>query len=200
MAEPPVAGGRTPVPAELGTGLGVYVHVPFCGRRCDYCAFATWTGLDHLSSAYVDACLRQLRDAYEAGLGPAATVFFGGGTPSRLDGDELARLLEGVHHREGAEVTVECNPEDVTVGLLRTYAEAGVNRISLGVQSLAPHVLAGLGRSHSPAAVPRGSPPSARSASPPTASISSTAPRARRTGTGPPPLPACSTSSTRRRT
>jgi oxygen-independent coproporphyrinogen-3 oxidase len=155
VAEPPVAGGRTPVPAELGTGLGVYVHVPFCGRRCDYCAFATWTGLDHLSSAYVDACLRQLRDAYEAGLGPAATVFFGGGTPSRLDGDELARLLEGVHHREGAEVTVECNPEDVTIGLLRTYAEAGVNRISLGVQSLAPHVLAGLGRSHSPAAVPR---------------------------------------------
>jgi oxygen-independent coproporphyrinogen-3 oxidase len=151
VAETPATGPET----GLETGLGVYVHVPFCARRCDYCAFATWTDLDHLASAYVDACLSQLRRAYAEGLGPAATVFFGGGTPSRLPAGELSRLLEAIGRTEGAEITVECNPEDVTVGLLRTYAAAGVNRISLGVQSLAPHVLAGLGRRHSPEAVPR---------------------------------------------
>ena len=101
-----------------GPRLGAYVHVPFCARRCDYCAFATWAGMHHLSHAYTDACLTHLRRAYEEGLGDAATVFFGGGTPSRLPGAELARLLEGVRRQEGAEVTVECNPEDVTVELL----------------------------------------------------------------------------------
>jgi oxygen-independent coproporphyrinogen-3 oxidase len=129
--------------------------VPFCARRCDYCAFATWSGIDHLSSAYVDSCLKELRGAYLDGLGPATTVFVGGGTPSRLPGGELARLLGGISRNEAAEVTVECNPEDVTVELLRIYAEAGVNRISLGVQSLATHVLKSLGRHHGPEAVPR---------------------------------------------
>jgi oxygen-independent coproporphyrinogen-3 oxidase len=128
----------------------VYVHIPFCARRCDYCAFATWTDRHHLAVSYVDACLAQLRRAYDEGLGPAATVFFGGGTPSQLPGDELARLLEGVRRDENAEVTVECNPEDVTVRLLRTYSSAGVNRISLGVQSLVTHVLQSLGRVHNP--------------------------------------------------
>jgi oxygen-independent coproporphyrinogen-3 oxidase len=141
-------------PGAARAGLGVYVHVPFCARRCDYCAFATWTGIEHLASDYVDACLIELRRAYEDGLGPAATVFFGGGTPSRLPGDELARLLGSIERHHGAEVTVECNPEDVTIELLGTYAAAGVNRISLGVQSFAPHVLARLGRLHSPEAVP----------------------------------------------
>ena len=139
--------------AGAGHGLGVYVHVPFCARRCDYCAFATWTGLEHLASSYVDACLVQLADAYEDGLGGAATVFFGGGTPSRLPSEDLARLLDGIERLPGAEVTVECNPEDVEIGLLSGYAAAGVNRISLGVQSLAPHVLSSLGRLHRPEAV-----------------------------------------------
>ena len=147
MGEQPVKGAEH--------GLGIYLHVPFCARRCDYCAFATWTGLDHLSTAYVEACLSQLRSAYEDGLGPAETVFFGGGTPSRLVPSELARLLGAVQLSAGAEVTVECNPEDVTVELLGVYAGAGVNRISLGVQSLSPHVLFDLGRSHSPESVPR---------------------------------------------
>ena len=141
--------------AGAGRELGVYVHVPFCARRCDYCAFATWTNMGHLSSAYVDACLMELERAYGTGLCAATSVFFGGGTPSQLPPAELARLLGGVRRMEGAEVTVECNPEDVTVGLLRIYAGAGVTRISLGVQSLAPHVLAGLGRRHNPDAVLR---------------------------------------------
>ena len=135
-------------------GLGVYVHVPFCASRCDYCAFATWTGISHLSSDYVDACLAELRTAYSAGLGMASTVFFGGGTPSQMPAEELVRLLAGISRETKAEVTVECNPEDVTAELLSTYASAGVNRISLGVQSLSAHVLSGLGRRHSPEAVP----------------------------------------------
>ena len=147
MGEPPRSAG--------GQALGLYVHVPFCARRCDYCAFATWAGLNHLAGVYTEACLTQLARAYEEGLGPAATVFFGGGTPSQLPAGELARLLAAVHRQPGAEVTVECNPEDVTVALLGSYAAAGVTRISLGVQSLAPHVLSSLGRQHSPEHVPR---------------------------------------------
>ena len=81
-----------------------------------------------MAAAYAEACLTELNRAYDAGLGPAATVFFGGGTPSQLPGDELARLLGGIRLLEGAEVTVECNPEDVSTGLLRTYAAAGVTR------------------------------------------------------------------------
>ena len=138
---------------DVGPGLGIYVHVPFCASRCDYCAFATWTGIDHLSSAYVDSCLKELEGAYAMGLGEAATVFFGGGTPSRLKANELARVLRKINRRDGAEVTVECNPEDVTSELLATYATAGVNRLSLGVQSLTSHVLESLGRRHSPEAV-----------------------------------------------
>ena len=138
-----------------GQQLGLYVHIPFCARRCDYCAFATWVGLHHLAGDYTDACLAQLSRAYDSGLGPAATVFFGGGTPSQLPGDELVRLLDAVRREEAAEVTVECNPEDVTVELLSTYASAGVTRISLGGQSLAPQVLTSLGRRHRPETVPR---------------------------------------------
>jgi oxygen-independent coproporphyrinogen-3 oxidase len=140
--------------AATGRSLGVYVHVPFCASRCDYCAFVSSTDSSHLATAYVDACLTELDHAYAEGLEAAATVFFGGGTPSQLPGDELVRLLDGIHHRGDAEVTVECNPEDVTHELMRSYAAAGVTRISIGVQSLAPHVLASLGRRHGPEAVP----------------------------------------------
>jgi oxygen-independent coproporphyrinogen-3 oxidase len=141
--------------ASAGDGLGIYVHVPFCASRCDYCAFATWTGISHLATRYVDACLSELQSAYEAGLGKAATVFFGGGTPSQLPAEELVRLLSAISLKDAAEVTVECNPEDVTSNLLSAYRSAGVTRISLGVQSLAPRVLAGLGRRHSAEAVPQ---------------------------------------------
>lgn len=141
---------------EPGCELGVYVHVPFCARRCDYCAFATWTDRHHLAFDYVDACLTELERAYgRERLGSAATVFFGGGTPSQLDPGELARLLRGIRRLPGAEVSVECNPEDVTLELLSTYAEAGVTRISLGVQSRVPAVLESLGRRHDTAAVER---------------------------------------------
>lgn len=131
--------------------FGVYVHVPFCRHRCDYCAFATYTDRDHLMGRYVDSCVTDLRRAADRGDLPAATsVFFGGGTPSRLPAADLCRILAAVPLADGAEVTVECNPEDVTAERLATYRCGGVTRISLGVQSTSPHVLAGLGRRHDP--------------------------------------------------
>jgi putative oxygen-independent coproporphyrinogen III oxidase len=138
-----------------GAGLGVYVHIPFCASRCDYCAFAIFTDRRHLATAYVDACLQEVESHLRAGCGPAATVYFGGGTPSQLAGSELARLLAGIDRLASAEVTVECNPGDVSAELLATYAEAGVTRISLGVQSLVPHVLECLGRCQHTADVAR---------------------------------------------
>lgn len=143
----PVTGAGVPG----GAPFGVYVHVPFCRHRCDYCAFATYTDRDHLMSRYVDACIADLSGAC---LAPATSVFFGGGTPSRLGGSELARILASIARAPGAEVTVECNPEDATAELLATYREAGVNRMSFGVQSTAPHVLASLGRRHDRESVP----------------------------------------------
>ena len=130
--------------------MGVYVHVPFCTRRCDYCAFATWTDRAHLMEDYVAACRREVA---EAALVPADTVFFGGGTPSLLPADRLVGLLAGIARTPGAEVTVECNPETVTPALLEAYRDGGVNRLSFGVQSMVPHVLEGLGRDHAPGSV-----------------------------------------------
>jgi putative oxygen-independent coproporphyrinogen III oxidase len=133
--------------------FGVYVHVPFCASRCDYCAFATWTDRHHLMTAYVDAVVAEVRHAGDTGMGAATSVFFGGGTPSQLPGHELGRILDAIVVAPGAEVTVECNPDDVTAALLAVYREHGVNRISLGVQAMVPEVLETLGRRHDPAGV-----------------------------------------------
>ena len=132
--------------------FGVYVHVPFCTHRCDYCAFATWTDRFHLADRYVRACVTAAGRALGAGR-PAESVFFGGGTPSLLTPAQLAAILAAVPRADGAEVTVECNPETVDEDKLRGYREAGVNRLSFGVQSMVPHVLEGLGRRHDPRSV-----------------------------------------------
>ncbi len=138
------------------TELGVYVHVPFCRHRCDYCAFATYTDRDPLMGRYVASCAEELGRAVNSGQLPAATsVFFGGGTPSRLPPAWLARILAAIPRAPGAEVTVECNPEDASGERLAAYREAGVTRMSFGVQSTVPHVLAALGRRHSPESVPK---------------------------------------------
>jgi oxygen-independent coproporphyrinogen-3 oxidase len=129
--------------------FGVYVHVPFCRRRCDYCAFATYVDRDHLMASYSDALRTEVARAVDAGdLRCATAVFFGGGTPSRLDARDLCSVLEAVPRISSSEVTVECNPEDVTAERMAAYRSAGVTRISLGAQARAPHVLAGLGRHH----------------------------------------------------
>jgi oxygen-independent coproporphyrinogen-3 oxidase len=133
--------------------FGVYVHIPFCAARCDYCDFATWTDRAHLIADYVDACIADV--GRHAGAPPATSVFFGGGTPSLIPAEDLARILDAIDRAPGAEVTVECNPDSVDASKLATYVAAGVNRVSFGVQSMTSHVLAALGRTHDPANVER---------------------------------------------
>jgi oxygen-independent coproporphyrinogen-3 oxidase len=136
--------------------FGVYVHIPFCAHRCDYCDFATWTDRAHLIDDYVDACVTDLeRRVATGGVANATSVFFGGGTPSLLPAASLARILGAIPLAEGAEVTVECNPDSTDVEQLTELAVAGVSRVSIGVQSMAPHVLAALNRTHDPANVER---------------------------------------------
>jgi oxygen-independent coproporphyrinogen-3 oxidase len=132
--------------------FGVYVHVPFCAHRCDYCDFATWTDRAHLIDDYVDACVT---DIQRRELPPATSVFFGGGTPSLLAPEQLVRVLDAIARDPDAETTVECNPDSVDAAKLRAYRDAGVNRLSFGVQSMRPHVLAALNRTHDPANVRR---------------------------------------------
>jgi putative oxygen-independent coproporphyrinogen III oxidase len=135
--------------------FGVYVHIPFCASKCEYCAFATWTDRGHLIESYLVAVQAEVVRAIEVGLPVADTVFVGGGTPTLVPGERLAAVIAAIPVVEDAEVTVECNPDDVTVELLETYRSAGVNRVSLGVQSMSTHVLASLGRTHDQANVAR---------------------------------------------
>jgi putative oxygen-independent coproporphyrinogen III oxidase len=136
--------------------FGYYVHVPFCAARCDYCAFATWTDRDHLMEPYVRACIEEARRAVaEEHLPPATSVFFGGGTPSRLEPGQLVRVLDALPRVPGAEVTAECNPEDASSELLEAWIAGGVTRVSFGAQSMVPEVLVGLGRRHTAGGVER---------------------------------------------
>jgi len=143
----------SPDQPEERAPFGVYVHVPFCRHRCDYCAFATWTDRDPLIDRYVAACLAQVRRDEAGGIPPVTSVFFGGGTPSRLAPEALVELVAAIAPEAGAEVTVECNPDDASEERFRRYVAGGVNRISMGVQSTAAHVLRGLGRTHDPSNV-----------------------------------------------
>jgi putative oxygen-independent coproporphyrinogen III oxidase len=133
-------------------GFGVYVHIPFCARRCHYCDFNTYEGLQSLHRPYVDALVRQI-EGCPGSHPPVTSVFFGGGTPTLLDPSELGRVLRAVRAHFGiapdAEITMEANPETVDATRFTELLEQGVNRVSIGVQSLAPHVLQGLGRTHS---------------------------------------------------
>ena len=142
----------TPVPA-----LGLYVHVPFCSAICHYCNFNRGLLDDRLKRRYVSAVIAEIRGAPArrwAGRGrPAAdTVFFGGGTPSLLDPAEIASILDACRDAfalsADAEVTLEANPETVTADSLAAYRKAGVNRLSLGVQSFRDDELRQLGRIH----------------------------------------------------
>jgi len=144
-----------PGPFGVPDPFGVYVHIPFCAKRCDYCAFATWTDRTHLVDDYLDACRTEIGRAVAAGQPRASSVFFGGGTPSLVPPDALMAVLDAIPRTGDAEVTVECNPDTVTAGLLASYRAGGVNRISLGVQSMLDTTLRSLGRTHDPANVER---------------------------------------------
>ncbi len=140
-------------------GFGVYVHVPFCARRCDYCDFATWTDRSELVPRYLEAVRRELRTAVAEGrLGEATSVFVGGGTPSLLRPELWETLLDAMHtHLDLSgidsgvgEFSVECNPETVTPELASVLRAGGVNRASLGAQSFNTTHLKALERWHDP--------------------------------------------------
>jgi putative oxygen-independent coproporphyrinogen III oxidase len=132
----------------VSTPFGVYVHIPFCVHRCGYCAFATWSDRHHLESEYLDALEHDIRRSVVNGMPPASSIFVGGGTPSLVSPERLSAVIASIPCQAGAEITVECNPDDVNVDLLSEFQSAGVNRVSLGVQSTIPHVLASLDRTH----------------------------------------------------
>jgi putative oxygen-independent coproporphyrinogen III oxidase len=133
------------------SGFGIYVHVPFCSALCPYCDFAVVVGRGDLHERYCEALVAEA--ARYAGAPRASSLFIGGGTPTVLDPSLLRDLLDRIRVlmplEEGAEITVEANPESVSESGMRALAVAGVNRVSIGAQSFAPHVLRALGRTHS---------------------------------------------------
>ena len=164
LGEPVPADGSLPpgVRVDPAIDFGVYLHVPFCRVRCGYCDFNTYTSSELRGARqdeYADTLLREVRLAEgvlarAGGIRAASTVFFGGGTPTLLPPGDLARMLDGVREAfglvDGAEITVEANPDTVTDAVAAALASAGVTRLSVGMQSAVPHVLAALDRTHEP--------------------------------------------------
>jgi oxygen-independent coproporphyrinogen-3 oxidase len=136
--------------------MHLYIHVPFCARRCSYCDFAIAVRRDVPSRRFVDAVLKEWREWQREPVWDESpevgTVYFGGGTPSRLDPRGIAELLAGIAEERtlaaGAEVTLEANPDDVTPAAAAAWRVAGVNRVSLGVQSFDQSVLRWMHRTH----------------------------------------------------
>ncbi|MBL3686896.1 coproporphyrinogen III oxidase [Leucobacter zeae] len=163
--------GALPSSAAVGAehrAFGVYVHVPYCRVRCGYCDFNTYTASELGGTRrddYADQVRAELRFGGEvlrnAGIPDrrVSTVFFGGGTPTLLPASDLVSMLDGIRSEwglaDGAEVTTEANPDSVDEEYLRTLADAGFTRVSFGMQSAVPHVLATLDRTHTPARVPQ---------------------------------------------
>ncbi|WP_454778113.1 radical SAM family heme chaperone HemW [Georgenia muralis] len=174
--ETPPDDGRLPLSAAAGAAdrdLGVYLHVPFCRVRCGYCDFNTYTNAElgggASAQAYaetarreIDLAARVLADEALVAAGmparPVSTVFVGGGTPTMLPVGDLAGMLGAVRDAwglaDGAEVTTEANPDSVDAAALAALAEAGFTRVSFGMQSAVPGVLATLDRTHDPARLP----------------------------------------------
>ena len=159
-----VAGSSIGVRGDLGAwaprdrSLGAYLHIPFCTRRCGYCSFNTAPDAPGAVERFLPALLGEMdlvAAASWAGVVDLRSVFLGGGTPSLLPVETMARILERLRARfgiaAGAEITVECNPESVSRDRLEGYRRAGVTRISLGVQSLDDRILPTLDRLHTAA-------------------------------------------------
>jgi len=145
---------------DADSPLGLYLHIPFCQAICSYCNFNRGLLDAELKQKYVDALEREIRNREsgidrESGIEPilADTIFFGGGTPSLLEPSEIARLLRACRETfavaPDAEITLETNPETVTPERLAAFREAGINRLSFGVQSFDDDELKKLGRIHS---------------------------------------------------
>src|SRR4051812_3258159 len=143
--------------ARVDSPLGLYVHVPYCAARCGYCDFNTYVAPEAQRARFASDAIAEL-DLAARMLGervrPLATVFFGGGTPTLLPPADLVAILRAAEARfglaPGAEVTVEANPESVDGRTLAQLRAGGATRVSFGMQSAAPHVLATLDRRHTP--------------------------------------------------
>lgn len=148
--------------------LSFYVHIPYCVKRCGYCDFNTYTpaelqistGLTQISNSYIDLLISEI-DMAKAQVGKATvpTIFFGGGTPSLMEPTDIGRVISAIESQFGlskdCEITLETNPDTVDKEKLAAFKAAGVNRISFGMQSAVPHVLATLDRTHNPDNLPQ---------------------------------------------
>ncbi|MBT1631844.1 radical SAM family heme chaperone HemW [Curtobacterium flaccumfaciens] len=161
------AAGPGAGPTAGDVPFGVYVHVPFCRVRCGYCDFNTYTASELRGvrrDDYAGHAVREIEwaatvlDRSGVPRRPVSTVFFGGGTPTMLPASDLAMILRAIDDTwgilPGAEVTTEANPDSVDAASLETLRAGGFNRISYGMQSAVPHVLATLDRTHDPLRVP----------------------------------------------
>ena len=130
--------------------IGLYIHVPFCLKKCNYCDFSSFVKEDR--APYVNALLRDI-DSYKGKCIHVDTVFFGGGTPSLLSKDEMALIFKHVKEafilHDDSEITLEANPKTLTEDKLRAYIDLGINRVSMGLQSIHENELKKLGRIHS---------------------------------------------------
>lgn len=145
---------RLPVPLPEDAPPGIYAHIPFCSHICPYCDFNTYAGQESLIPAYVDALISEMRIAAEREAAPAAapTLFLGGGTPSLLEARQVAAIVDAAAElfslAADAEVSAEVNPESIDREYLADIRSAGVNRLSIGVQSQQRAGLRVLGRGH----------------------------------------------------
>ena len=152
---------------NVGQRLSFYIHIPYCIKRCGYCDFNTYTptelqgpDLATVSQNYIDAVIKEISMAKNSvGEAVVPTIFFGGGTPSLMPAHELARVIQAIRSQfnlvDNAEITLEVNPDSVTEEFLSEMRHAGASRISMGMQSAMPHVLATLDRTHNPENVTR---------------------------------------------
>lgn len=134
------------------SNLGIYIHVPFCAKKCPYCDFYSTSYTSVNMKGYIQALIRNFK-AYTTDI-PVDTVYFGGGTPSLISGQQLGLIIEELknsfHINEDAEITIEANPSTIDFDKLFEYRKAGINRLSLGVQSMNKTELDFLGRHHTP--------------------------------------------------
>ncbi len=136
--------------SNIQRGAAVYLHVPFCASKCSYCDFASYAGLNRLMEPYTNAVLREIASAHP-GSG-TTSVYIGGGTPSMLSTEMMAKIMSAVRERfapaASAEITIEVNPDSTAPGSLERYLQIGFNRLSIGVESFKDSMLKKLGRAH----------------------------------------------------
>ena len=125
----------------------MYVHIPFCKRRCIYCDFFSTTLLNRREE-YMQALLKEIEQRKSETTEPIRTVYLGGGTPSTLPADDIARILHAIGAQEAEEITMELNPGDATPAYLQSIRQAGINRLSIGIQSFKDNLLSLIGRRH----------------------------------------------------